>query len=148
MDIPVVLIGPDGELTSDPVVGCPCIRISISANEDGTPKNYSVWALLDTGADNIFVDTGLSDAVGAIEIGTGPVHSATQILKQPIYEAFIFIEGCPTLKTGYTAIPLPRSHSRYHVVLGRAFLRFFEFHFDRQTQAFSLSLPSEGSEPR
>lgn len=137
-EIPVVLLGSDGTIITDPIAGVPCIRVSIAANFDGTPQLYSAWALLDTGADNIFVDKNLSDIVGAEMVGSGPVHSATEIIDQPIYNGYFFIENIPVISTEFSAVPLPVSAGRYHIVLGRAFLRLFDFRFDRQTQAFSL----------
>lgn len=138
MQIPVALIAPDGGETDDPVAGCPCIRVIISASDDGSSPAFDVWALLDTGADKIFVEVGLNEAIGAPIKGTGPVYSATQVINQPIHEAFIFVKDGPSLKTEYTAVPLPHHRSRYHIVLGRAFLRAFDFRFDQETQAFSL----------
>lgn len=139
MEIPISLIGLSGDIINDPVAGVPCIRASMAANIDGTPLAYSAWALLDTGADNIFVERGLSDHIGAQQVGFGPVHSATEVIDQPIYNAFLFVEGLPPLSTGYSAVQMPRAHGRYHIVLGRSFIRLFDFRFDRQTQAFVLS---------
>jgi|GEM_PF-5512156 len=142
MDIPVVLIAPDGTITDDPVSGCPCIRVSISATDDGESTAYEVWALLGTGADNIFVELALNDAVGSPVKRFGPVFSATQVIEQAIHEAFIFVKDGPSLKTEYTALSLPLHQGRYHIVLGRAFLQAFDFRFDPEKRAFSLSYPS------
>ena len=134
LTVPVRKLDDEGNETSDPVRGRPCIKIGFSWRPLQTPKPDDpsikwTFGMIDTGADIVAVNAGFANPRVALKIPKKywEAHTALGSGRIPIYDGHLVVTNgarCIVIETEFAAANVGQGHQ---VVLGRHFLRFVTY---------------------
>jgi hypothetical protein len=139
----IVFLDPMGKITSDHVLGFPCIKVHVGHYlGENTSLSEWVWALIDTGVARIRMDPGLCERFGQKLDGT---FSGVLIRDAARYLARIcvYLGRGNDFKIDAEVLSLARDYERVptRVILGRAFLSRCQLTWDGAAQRYFLEFP-------
>lgn len=143
--VPVVHLGRDGQPSADHVHAAPCIEVlysfaAVPVGGLGTVAfEARTWALLDTGADINLIDAGRVPAHARYDTTIDTLGS-TGSMRTDVYLAQLL--ACGTEKsfdTQFIATPA-MGPAPYSIILGRLFLRYTRFVYDRANGITQLEI--------
>jgi Retroviral aspartyl protease len=140
--VPVVHLGRDGRPSGDHVHAPPCIEVLYSFKVlpmGDVTFEARTWALLDTGADINLIDAARVPAHARFDTAIDTL-GATGSLRTNVYLAQVLACGSEkTFDTQFIATP-SMGPVPYGMILGRLFLRYTRFVYDRANGITQLEI--------
>lgn len=144
-EITVFLVDNGGREDADNVQCSPCIKCILTLDLNGAGNTGELTALLDSGAYPIAVDRSILSRMGSASTGSDSFFSPSGQGTTEVHDVWMWLKGVEPARVSVLATDHRRSGLPYDIILGRVFLTQFDFGFDREKQAWKLSLPTLGT---